>query len=624
MEIFEAYISRMSEIRELSSPSIKKLDDAELYSRRLADNFKRIGELAEENRKVLNDVVFPLIESEEHLSDEQIEKIRKFNEDLVNDAELENLDIGIMGLISERLMRDAAAKESDEYYILQLDQEMVAAYTLMYMTSRISTDLSISGSFRKKGIDAYDRLMEFLPPERFDSLSDEAKDIVITATRYGSFFYESASGIDAATAHSRLVILRRALDVYKDPFYHASAPNYDWEYFHFRVFENHGNIEDSLYDTLLPQEELEEIERRLQEQSDLWKSDPDLYSDFAPYNYVLANLLRAQCRAGHLEGDSYREQIFRIYETRDRRAYDFDNVYLNLKVPFDYILSFGKTPVTERDRFTLRSIYRNFCGYVFYMPNSGTLSALLEYVSGILQHFIEVPGGISFKEYGLRLLAALHPPTYVHSMMVAMLSRCIASHLYHAAPELFSEGFYDREEGEIIGYAYDAGLCHDFGKLCMIDTIFVYGRKLLDFEFDVIKQHPALGAQMMEKYNSTKPFVDVAKGHHRWYDNSKGYPDSFDTTQSPVKIIIDIVAVADCMDAATDTIGRSYNKGKTLDDFINELKNDAGTRYNPHIASLFQNKEVYDDIQYLLSEGRQNNYRNAYLLLKEVGEEENQ
>ena len=119
MEIFEAYISRMSEIRKLSSPSIKKLDDAELYSRRLADNFKRIGELAEENRKVLNDVVFPLIESEEHLSDEQIEKIRKFNEDLVNDAELENLDIGIMGLISERLMRDAAAKDSDEYYILQ-------------------------------------------------------------------------------------------------------------------------------------------------------------------------------------------------------------------------------------------------------------------------------------------------------------------------------------------------------------------------------------------------------------------------------------------------------------------------------------------------------------------------
>ena len=82
-----------------------------------------------------------------------------------------------------------------------------------------------------------------------------------------------------------------------------------------------------------------------------------------------------------------------------------------------------------------------------------------------------------------------------------------------------------------------------------------------------------------------------------------------------------MVSVADCMDAATDTIGRSYKHGKTLDEFIDELNAGKGTRYAPYIAELFEHQEFYNDIAYLLSEGRQDNYTDTYLLLKDVLEE---
>ncbi|MCR5120405.1 MAG: hypothetical protein K6B44_12400, partial [Lachnospiraceae bacterium] len=163
-------------------------------------------------------------------------------------------------------------------------------------------------------------------------------------------------------------------------------------------------------------------------------------------------------------------------------------------------------------------------------------------------------------------------------------------------------------------------LCHDFGKINIIDTIFVYGRKLLDLEFNIIKSHPSMGKKLLEAHNRTREYVDVAMGHHKWYDNKGGYPEDFDTSKSPYKTVIDLVLCADCMDAATDTVGRSYNKGKTLEDFRRELVAGAGTRYAPWLPALLEREEVITDVEFLLNQAREINYRDTYNLLKDVQE----
>ena len=73
---------------------------------------------------------------------------------------------------------------------------------------------------------------------------------------------------------------------------------------------------------------------------------------------------------------------------------------------------------------------------------------------------------------------------------------------------------------------------------------------------------------------------------------------------------------ADCLDAATDTVGRSYNKGKTFDDYEKEIEEGAGTHYAPFLVELFSRPEVREDIIYLLGEGRNRMYRELYMLLK--------
>ena len=110
----------------------------------------------------------------------------------------------------------------------------------------------------------------------------------------------------------------------------------------------------------------------------------------------------------------------------------------------------------------------------------------------------------------------------------------------------------------------------------------------------------------------------MIRGHHRWFDGSRGYPEDFDTAKSPYKSIIDIVCVADCLDAATDAVGRSYHEGKTLEMFQEELAEGAGTRYAPYMVELFADSATNADLRYLLENGRKKTYNETYYLLKDL------
>ena len=177
---------------------------------------------------------------------------------------------------------------------------------------------------------------------------------------------------------------------------------------------------------------------------------------------------------------------------------------------------------------------------------------------------------------------------------------------------------------KILDFTWHASICHDAGKIGIIDTVFVYGRKLLDREFELIKTHPKMGAAILSAFPDTAKYVDVALGHHKWYDNSRGYPEDFDTSKSPLKTLIDLVQCADCLDAATDTIGRSYSRGKSYDGFFEEIKKDSGTRYAPWLTDLLSADKVREDIEFLLSEERDRNYHDTYQRLKTVHDKEMQ
>ena len=103
-------------------------------------------------------------------------------------------------------------------------------------------------------------------------------------------------------------------------------------------------------------------------------------------------------------------------------------------------------------------------------------------------------------------------------------------------------------------------------------------------------------------------------GHHKFYDGSAGYPAEFDNTQSEYRVIIDIITICDCIDAATDYLGRNYKNAKTFDEVLRELIAGKRVRYNPDLVELIENSEtVQNEIRELVEKSRSELMYHAYI-----------
>ena len=80
LTLFQQYAARMKEIRLLSTPDLNDIKDPDEFGRILAENFSKIGKLAIENRKIINDVLKPIMSSDVELTDAMRKMLQQFDE----------------------------------------------------------------------------------------------------------------------------------------------------------------------------------------------------------------------------------------------------------------------------------------------------------------------------------------------------------------------------------------------------------------------------------------------------------------------------------------------------------------------------------------------------------------
>lgn len=212
-----------------------------------------------------------------------------------------------------------------------------------------------------------------------------------------------------------------------------------------------------------------------------------------------------------------------------------------------------------------------------------------------------------------QLLVRRQLPTYLHSVMVMHLAEALCREVERSRPELF-DCLTNIKKSEVMNYVHSCALLHDIGKTKIADIVNTQGRKLWDNEFYGIRQHPVYGAEMIDTDRDLAKYHDVVIGHHKFYDGTGGYPEDFDNTLSPYRIIIELITICDCIDAATDHLGRNYKAAKTLDAVLNELIAGKGHQYNPDLVEVIENSEsLKKEIWYIVSEGRLDIMYRAYL-----------
>ena len=219
------------------------------------------------------------------------------------------------------------------------------------------------------------------------------------------------------------------------------------------------------------------------------------------------------------------------------------------------------------------------------------------------------------------LNVATQVTTYAHSLHVAMIAQKLMEGILAYQPELVKGVLGERRNGKVfwdtkkcMDFIFEAAMYHDIGKNAIISVVNNDFRPLTDGEFAIIKKHPALGAELLKIAPSLyEKFRDTTLGHHKWYNGKGGYSEDFDNTKSPKRILIDIITLSDCMQAATERIGRNYKSGKNFDRVMEEFRRDAGTRYNPDLVNFIDaHLDVARDLAALINEGWVDIYFDIY------------
>jgi len=128
----------------------------------------------------------------------------------------------------------------------------------------------------------------------------------------------------------------------------------------------------------------------------------------------------------------------------------------------------------------------------------------------------------------------------------------------------------------------EGALLHDIGKIAVPDHILLKPGSLTEEEWEVVKQHPIVGYELIKEFEFFKDSTAIPHYHHERYDGS-GYPEGLAGDQIPIEARI--FAIVDVYDALLED--RPYRKAFTLDEAIEHFEQNKGVLYDPVILNTF-------------------------------------
>jgi len=151
----------------------------------------------------------------------------------------------------------------------------------------------------------------------------------------------------------------------------------------------------------------------------------------------------------------------------------------------------------------------------------------------------------------------------------------------HYSQQLALAAGMSEQDAELV---LNATPMHDIGKIGIADNILLKPGKLDSGEWDIMQQHPQIGADIIGEHDSIllKTAREIALTHHEKY-NGKGYPNGLKGKEIP--LMGRITAIADVFDALTTE--RPYKKAWTIEDALNLIKNEAGEHFDPELVEKF-------------------------------------
>jgi putative two-component system response regulator len=137
-------------------------------------------------------------------------------------------------------------------------------------------------------------------------------------------------------------------------------------------------------------------------------------------------------------------------------------------------------------------------------------------------------------------------------------------------------------QNEKLNTLVDAARLHDLGKIGIREQVLNKKSRLTDQEYEHIKRHPDIGADIVAHIEAYQQLVPIIRHHHERFDGL-GYPQKLRGEQIPHAARI--IAVADTYDAITST--RPYRQPRSPGEALKVIREEAGRQFDPQIAAVF-------------------------------------
>jgi len=238
-----------------------------------------------------------------------------------------------------------------------------------------------------------------------------------------------------------------------------------------------------------------------------------------------------------------------------------------------------------------------FWSFPYYLAGAAiaALTSLVQHYAGWQSSLLVLPVIYSiYRSYSLYLglldgekkhveeVAALHMRT-IEALALAIEAKdqMTHSHLQRVrvyAVEIGRELGLDENE---LNALRAAAVLHDIGKLAVPEHILSKPGRLTAEEFEKMKIHPVVGAEILEQVQFPYAVVPIVRAHHEKWDGS-GYPQGLKGEEIPVGARI--LSVVDCLDAVASD--RKYRKALALEEAMAVVAAGAGTQYEPRIVEI--------------------------------------
>lgn len=152
------------------------------------------------------------------------------------------------------------------------------------------------------------------------------------------------------------------------------------------------------------------------------------------------------------------------------------------------------------------------------------------------------------------------------------------------------------DEGEIEALRASA-LLHDIGKLAVPEYIISKPGKLTPEEFEKMKTHTVVGAEIVEQIRFPYPVAPIVRSHHEKWDGT-GYPDGLSGDQIPVGARI--LSAVDCLDALASD--RQYRRALPLNEAIKIVESEAGKAFDPRVVAILARR--YIELEHMATSGQ--------------------